>query len=168
MLTQEILKTFLEYNPETGVFKRKGFVDRWGNFIKKNNVLSELSKEGYLVISINKKLYKAHRLVFLYMLDRVLGDGEEVDHVDGNKGNNRFDNLRIVNRSVNMKNKSIYTNNTTGVIGVSRFGNRYRARINLDGKRFSLGLFDSVEDAAVARSAFEKEFGYCENHGRKK
>jgi hypothetical protein len=102
------------------------------------------------------------------MLDRVLGDGEEVDHVDGNKGNNRFDNLRIVNRSVNMKNKSIYTNNTTGVIGVSRFGNRYRARINLDGKRFSLGLFDSVEDAAVARSAFEKEFGYCENHGRKK
>jgi hypothetical protein len=166
MLTQEILKSQIHYNPDTGVFTRIGFIDRWGNYNHKNFTLDKTSKEGYIIIRIFNKAYKAHRLAYLYVYGVELEDDIEVDHIDGNRSNNRFDNLRFVTRSVNMKNKSLYSNSSTGVIGVCKFGHRYRARINIDGKRISLGLYDTIEEAAHVRAQFEKDLNYHSNHGR--
>ncbi len=166
MITQEKLRSFIHYDPNTGIFTRIGYLDRWGNFVIKNKILSVLSGEGYLIISIQGKRYKAHRLAFLYMFNTDISDNFEIDHVDGNRGNNKLTNLRIADRCINMKNKSLYSNNTTNVIGVSKFGNRYRARINVNGKRISLGLFDTIEEAAKVRLEFEQKFNYSENHGR--
>jgi hypothetical protein len=167
MLTQEKLKSFINYDPNAGIFTRIGYLDRWNNFVVKNKVLSTLSNEGYLIISIQGKRYKAHRLVFLYMFNTNISDDFEVDHIDGNRGNNKLDNLKLADRCINMKNKSLYSNNTTNVIGVCKSGNRYRARINVDGKRISLGLFDTIEEAAKVRLEFEQKLNYSENHGRK-
>lgn len=160
------IKKHIHYEPDTGKFTRIGHYTRWG-FKKVNRPLEKISKEGYLIISIENKRYKAHRLAMIYM-GFDLTKNCEVDHIDGNRSNNKFSNLRIVNRQENMKNKSIGKNNTTGVLGVSVYGDKYRVRISLNGKRISLGLYNTIEEALSVRLKYEKEFGYCENHGRKK
>jgi len=164
MLTQDLLKKHLSYNPDNGEFIRIGYFDSWGNYVKKNSELNVFSTEGYLIISIQGKRYKAHRLVFLYMNNNNLSD-VEVDHIDGNRSNNKYSNLRVVVRTENMKNKGLYSNSSTGVIGVSQFNGRFRARINLNGKRISLGLFDTIEEASRVRKECEIKYGYSDNHG---
>lgn len=164
MLTQELLKKHVFYDPETGKFTRIGYFDSWGNYVKKTSELNKYSSEGYLIVSIQGKRYKAHRLVFLYMNNDKLND-VEVDHIDGNRSNNKYSNLRVVVRTENMKNKGLYSNSSTGVIGVSQFNGRFRARINLNGKRMSLGLFDTIEEASRVRKEYEIKYSYSDNHG---
>lgn len=166
MLTQDELKKQVHYDPVTGEFTRIGYYCRWGAFVIRNKKLTETSDDGYIVIRIGGQVYKAHRLVFLYIDNLTLDSNQQVDHINGNRSDNRYINLRISNLQENMKNKSTYKNNSTGVIGVCRFGNRFRARININGKRLSLGLFDTVEEAAIVRQKAEIEFNYHENHGR--
>lgn len=166
MITQDFLKKCIFYDRVTGEFVRIGFFDRWGNYVKTCRKISKLNQEGYLVISISGYRYKAHRLVFLYEDGLHLSEEQEIDHIDGNRSNNSYDNLRICFRAENMRNKKLYKTNTTGITGVSVFENRYRARISLNGKRMSLGLFDTVEDAMRAREDAEKRLNYHENHGR--
>lgn len=165
MLTQELLKKHLCYDPETGEFVRIGYFDSWGNYVQKTSELRNLSNEGYLIISIQGKRHKAHRLVFLYVENNNLSNDVEVDHIDGNRSNNKYSNLRVVVKAENMKNKGLYSNSSTGVIGVSNFNGRFRARINLNGKRISLGLFDTIEEASKVRKEYEIEYGYSDNHG---
>ena len=84
-----------------------------------------------------------------------------IDHIDRNPDNNCKSNLRIASKKENSQNINIPKNNTTGIIGVSRFEkNRWRAYITVDGKQFSLGCFDDKEDAIKARLQGElKYFG---------
>ena len=167
MITQEFLKKQIHYEPETGLFTRIGYFDSGGNFKHRNNLLTKTSAEGYLIISIGGKRYKSHRLVFLYM-DGVFPDDEtEIDHADGNRSNNRYSNLILSNRKDNAKNKKKYSSNTSGVSGVTLHGcGLWRARINVDGKRVSLGLFENFDDAVKARKDAEIKYNYSENHGR--
>jgi len=168
MITQDNLKKHIWYDINEGEFYRIGYYDRWGNYVKTNNKLDKYSKEGYLIISIFGKRYKAHRLVFLYVDNIPVTDEFYVDHINGDRSDNRYSNLRMVDFNTNMKNKGIYSNNSTGVIGISKFGDRFRARINMNGKRISLGLFDTIEEAAKIRKEHEILLNYSENHGSKR
>ena len=121
-----------------------------------------------MILSIQNKRYKAHRLAFLYVDNIPVNADFYVDHINGNRLDNRYSNLRMVDFGTNMKNKGLYSNSSTGVIGVCRYGDRFRARINVNGKRISLGLFDTIEEAAKVRKEYEILLDYSENHGSRR
>lgn len=78
----------------------------------------------------------------------------EVDHIDNNGLNNRRNNLRIVERKFNKMNLSKYKSNTSGYKGVHCVNkDRWQARIQIDGKRISLGCYATREEAALAYNA---------------
>lgn len=93
-----------------------------------------------------------------------------IDHVDGNRLNNKIDNLRDVTMTENNKNKSISRNNTSNVTGVSfdKSRNKWVVGIGHDNKYIRIGRFDNYDDAVTARKKMEKSLGYHSNHGRVK
>jgi hypothetical protein len=76
--------------------------------------------------------------------------GVQVDHIDHNGLNNRRSNLRVATGQLNKANRRTFKNNTSGYRGVGRFGDRWLARIRVNGKGLSLGVYDSPEEAAFA------------------
>lgn len=163
-LTQEILKTFLSYDKDTGIFK---WISRYlpntpiGQTA--GNIQGTLPDAGYVQISLLGKIYPAHRLAWLYTYG-IFPD-KQLDHKDHNRTNNAIDNLREVTQHVNMKNKSMYYTNTSGYAGVELHGKNWKARIGVNGTKVLLGVFNTYEEAVAARKAGEKLLSYHENHG---
>lgn len=91
-----------------------------------------------------------HRVILSRILDRELTKADEVDHGDLNGTNNTRNNLRLATTSENACNRTLGSNNTTGVKGVTRYKNRFRANIKRDGVPKHLGIFDTLEEAADA------------------
>lgn len=151
MITQEQLKENLIYEPETGMFTR----------ISTGNFCETYSAQGYIVIKIKGKLYKAHRLAFLYMTGAM---PDEVDHIDCVKDNNAWNNLREASRQENQQNKYENLNNKSGFKGVHWHIRRKKwyANIRIDGKKVFLGSFYTDVEAyrAYVKAAEEnhKEF----------
>jgi hypothetical protein len=123
-----------------------------------------LNAYGYPSGTILGRTYTAHRVVW------ALVHGEwpalQIDHINGDRSDNRLCNLRHVSGLENDRNKRMPRRNRSGVIGVSRFRDKWQARINAGGRIVALGTFASFDDAVAARSAAEKEYGYHPNHGR--
>jgi len=133
---------------------------------KAGDIAGSLNKiNGYVEVSIDGKAYYAHRLIWLIMTGAMPCD--QIDHIDHNPNNNRWENLREATHQENSKNMSMPVNNTSGHVGVSQLydSDRYQAYIDIDGKRKSLGLFDSFNDAVAARRAAQEKAGYHGNHG---
>lgn len=107
-----------------------------------------------------------YKLVFMHWL--ILGfipKNKEVDHINGNGLDNRRENLRIVTHHQNMMNKKIYKNNKVGVKGIVKYGNKYRARITLNGKKIHLGMFNNLKQAKIAyQNAANLYFGKFANY----
>lgn len=152
-LTQERLKELLHYDPETGRFTRKtdamGGHRRQQVVARAGDVLGTKTVYGYSVIWLDKKLHLAHRLACLYM------NGEWpklcIDHIDGDKLNNSWANLREVGAKVNGQNiRGARINNKSGFLGVHFQANRYRADIKVNGKTKYLGRFKTPEEAHAA------------------
>jgi hypothetical protein len=106
--------------------------------------------DSYKIIRINKRGYLAHRLIWLHV--HGFWPSEYIDHIDGDKTNNRVENLREATRAENMRNKMRYANNTSGLKGVHwyRAGNKWRATIKAGGKQKYLGSFDCKAAAYLA------------------
>lgn len=142
-LTQASLKEILYYHPGTGQFV-------WLQDRDRNKVMGTLAgwvtERGYLKISINAKTHKAHRLAWLYMYGEW---PDEIDHVDGNKLNNKISNLRNVSRAINCQNlkKARANNLSTGLLGTARNGRKFQANIQFEGKQRYLGTFGTPEEA---------------------
>jgi hypothetical protein len=83
-----------------------------------------------------------------------------IDHIDGIKSDNRWDNLRDVTKGQNAHNSRLNKNNKSGHTGVSfrSDSGKWRAIIRLNGKLKNLGQYDTAEDAVNAREKFEREF----------
>jgi hypothetical protein len=151
MITQERLKELLDYAPETGIFTWRVEHPR----AKKGVEAGAVDYYGYVVIRLDTVLYKAHRLAWLYV------NGEwpalNIDHINRNKSDNRVDNLRLANQSVNMHNVSARSNSKSGVSGVTWRAdrNKWNARIKIGYKNFNLGLFDDKAAAIAARHLAE-------------
>lgn len=91
----------------------------------------------------------AHRLAFLLMTGAM--PAGDVDHINGNRADNRWCNLRDVSRAVNMQNlRKPRADNTTGFLGVSLSKGRYQAQIAANGKTHYLGLYDCPKLAHAA------------------
>jgi hypothetical protein len=165
MLTQEVLKSILHYNPETGIFT---WINKVGRTAFLNGKVAGCVKKdsGYIVIRINYILYRAHRLAWIYTYgDTIFND---IDHIDGNRANNAINNLRECTMSQNICNSKLRVDNTSNIKGVSfaKNINKWHAYINEKGqKRINIGYFSSKEDAAFAISeAREKYHGAFARH----
>ena len=115
--------------------------------------------------AIFSQLYKAHRVAY------AIHFGEWprgcIDHINGIKTDNRADNLRVVDRATNNRNRPTQKNNTSGVTGVSQTPQgKWRAVIKVNKKTQSLGVFSAKKDAISARKEAETKFGFHKNHGR--
>jgi hypothetical protein len=120
--------------------------------------------DGYLQCRYHGKWWLVHRLAFLLMGEEL---PPEVDHINHDKTDNRWSNLRPADSSINMRNRPKFKNNTSGVTGVSwhKLSQKWVAQINVDGKRKHIGLDDTLLDAVAARMRAEKEYDYHPNHG---
>ena len=157
MITQKWLQTIFFYNPMTGVFTRRL---KTNTKQKLGEVAGRLNADGYWHIHIGHTMYKAHRLVYLYLYGEL--PLREVDHINGNKSDNRLANLRLCERKENCRNFKKYKNNTSGFVGVSKHKkcNRWVATMQVDGTQKYLGLFKTPEEAsAVYEKATKEVFG---------
>ena len=167
MLTYETAMEFFRYEPSSGkLFWKKKTAQR----IKVGDEAGTLCKKGgYRMVFINRKGYLVHRVAILIATGEC-DPSKEVDHIDHDRGNNRLNNLRIVDRVNNMRNTGLGKTNKTGIIGVSlrytRTGKlRYSANIMVNRKSINLGIFDTIEEAAAAREEANIKYGFHPNHG---
>lgn len=111
------------YYDETSPSGIRWKVDRWSgqNYsvlrVAKGIVAGSINSKGYWQVIVQKKGYRVHRVIW-EILNSPLKVGEQIDHIDQNKGNNLISNLRVVSNSVNKRNSSRYSNNKTGITGV--------------------------------------------------
>lgn len=124
---------------------------------------------GYIQVKLKGNMYQAHRIIWdLTHPEDPVEDSEEIDHVDHVRCNNKLHNLRKVSRFDNLRNKSEYCNNTSGVTGVywhSVWSTR-QAKIRINGVDTFLGNFQDKDEAIAARKAAEEKYGFHENHGK--
>lgn len=144
-LTSSRLKELVYYDPETGEFCRMVSVAN----ILAGPVNPKPSKNGYLRMHIDGRLYYLHRLAWLY----VYGEWpKEVDHIDGNPVNNKINNLRNCSHKQNMQNMSTKTIAVSGLKGAywHPICQMWQAKIRYDNRTKSLGYFHSPEEAHQA------------------
>lgn len=147
LLIQTRLKELLSYNPETGVFV-------WNKATQghaSGAVAGGIDRQGYLRIGIDAKLKAAHRLAWLY----VFGEDPDgfIDHINGDKADNRIINLRSVGRRVNAENqRTPRSDNSSGFLGVvpTRRADRWCSQITVRGRAKHLGMFSSPQEAHQA------------------
>lgn len=152
-LTQEIVKSLLYYDPLTGLFIRKvrtSSTARVGGFAGCEDAY------GYIQIGVGGELVKAHRLAWFYMTGEW--PPEDIDHVNGDRRDNRWANLRLASRAENLMNTCIRSDNTSGHKGVgwAKREQLWRAYININGKTKSLGYFKELDEAIKARKDAER------------
>lgn len=111
----------------------------------------------YEKIGIFQKYYTTHRLVYIYHKGY---EPKQIDHINGNKFDNRIENLRAATNNTNKWNAKLHSGNTSGIKGVTYRDGVYEVYINARKKRYYLGRFKYKKDAArVIRAAREKLHG---------
>lgn len=176
--SKEALDKLLRYEPLTGLlFWRKRTEDtfvnigshtlahtcaKWNGRFADKEALTKVNL-GYRCGRLKRDYVMAHRVIWKMVTDV---DPIEVDHIDGNRSNNRWENLRNVTVSENHRNTARRSDNKSGVVGVrwNTQMKKWTAYIVL--KTLYLGSFDSFEGAVAARKAAEVEHGFHANHGR--
>jgi hypothetical protein len=143
-LTADRLRATFSYDAATGLFTR--LISR-GNR-RAGHVQTSLRNDGYNGFAIDKKLYLAHRLAWLYVYGRW-PDGT-IDHINRNKSDNRIENLREVTQAENLQNTIARIDCSSGLKGVQLRRGRWNARITVGQKRTHIGTFNSPEAAAKA------------------
>lgn len=180
-MDQDTLKRLLDYDQKTGLFTWK---IRSQN-TKSNNIFNSLfagkvagsiltskrSRTKYIAITFSnngaRKTYKAHRLAFLYMVGSI---PEQVDHIDHDGTNNKWENLRSSDSRDNSRNLPMQKSNKTGVIGVNwhKAANKWQVRaVDKSGKRIDLGRYSDFDEAVEVRKKYEIEFGYFEHREKR-
>jgi len=146
------LRALIHYDPETGEFR---WLRRMNPKVPAGRTAGTLTRDGYRVIAIKGRNYRAHRLAWLYVTGKWRS--QMIDHRDGNPSNNCWSNLRRATRSQNCANRGVPRNNTCGLKGVSRDGPRWRATIHRKGRRHYLGNFPTPQAAHAAYAKAARE-----------
>lgn len=175
----EVLRQLLRYDPETGslfwlervpsMFKPglmgSGAVCSAWNSRHAGHQADKISKLGYRQLKIFDTTYFAHRVAWEIAFGGIPSGGE-IDHMNGDRSDNRVCNLRLASRIDNAKNLKKPSHNTSGHIGVRLEKGKWVAFIGLDGKKMTIGRFFNMADAVLARKMAEVKYGYHANHGR--
>lgn len=147
-LTQSDVQAMFDYDPETGWLTRR--VSRQGQ-AKAGDRAGNVEWTGHRRVKIQGRSYREHHIIWLYVTG--LMPKEEIDHINGNPGDNRIANLRECGRVQNLHNRRVQTRAVTGLKGVSydaRCVRKYNARIKIGEDRVDLGWFMTPEEASEA------------------
>jgi hypothetical protein len=154
MITQLELKEVLHYNQDTGIFT-------WINPVRKtmlNVIAGTMSHERYVVIKINKKTYRAHRLAWLYVYGNF--PSSILDHINGIKSDNKINNLRKATSQQNNFNRKNESINTSGHKGVHWETAReiWKAVITINNRHIYLGRYKHKQEAINAYLTSAKKY----------
>ena len=140
------IQELISYDPKSGGFVWKADVGRW-NRIKAGTSAGSLS-HGYVIIRLNGVHYPAHRIAWL--LVHGVWPTEEIDHINGDRADNRLLNIRDVPKKWNGHNRQCANKDNTscGLLGSTRNGKSgWMAQITVNGKRIYLGTFSRADIA---------------------
>lgn len=143
-LTHERLQLLINYDSATGIFTRR---IRTAHCNRAGDIIGSPDRHGHLLFYVDGRKYLAHRLAWLYVYRRW---PKTIDHINGIPYDNRITNLRECTQAQNTRNKCISRRNTSGFKGVSRCRGRWNAKIMHDGTAYSLGCYDTPQEAADA------------------
>lgn len=170
--TQARACEYFNYDPETGhlIYRerpRSEFTHAtYGWHVKRlGTPAGSPNAQGYIKVVIDGTYYSAHRVVWLIVHGEFPSYPDfEIDHINGNRSDNRLANLRLASKSDNQRNAGQRVNNTSGVHGVNwkarPSGGRWVARIWNGPRHVYLGSFKTLEEAAIARKAAERVLGF--------
>lgn len=147
----KIINQFLEYDPEKGIFT---WIVSPSKIVSKGSVAGTVSNRGYVQLQLRGKKYTLHKMAWLFMYGSF--PESRIDHINGDKTDNRICNLRLCTNSENMLNTGLQSNNTSGVKGVSwdKHHNKWIAYAFKKRKKIHLGRFEFFEDAVNARKSY--------------
>ena len=152
MLTQKEVRSLFNYDPETGELTWRATK---GTALVGAKAGCD-SGRGYLQVQVNRKLYYAHRLIWLWVHGYF--PEHQVDHINRVRDDNRLENLREVTQQCNMRNSKQQSNNTSGVTGVYWVSkdSRWLANIKINSRLLHLGYFTDFTEAVLTRLAAEQ------------
>jgi hypothetical protein len=176
LISYELANESLTYDPVTGFLTWKVRPDH--HFISPRKAAAwnkrwagvpiiYVHKIGYIMVAIRGyAATSAHRIAWLLMTGAYPKD--QIDHINGARSDNRWENLRDVPATLNQRNKVIGKNNTSGIVGVAwdKGAGKWMATGVSGGKPLILGRFASKEDAAAVRAEWAAANGFHANHGR--
>jgi len=175
-ITPELLSQMLTYNKDTGklfwkrrtpeIDSRDKFRNMFNTRFAGKEALAYVDCKGYAVGNIADKQLSAHRVA--WALEYGEWPNGDIDHINGNRSDNRIENLRVVCKAENNRNMRKPKTNTSGVVGVSfdKKSKKWHSYIHVNNKRKTLGYFADFDGAVNARKCAEQELNYHPNHGR--
>lgn len=182
----ELMRQLFDYDPETGEFLYKERDEQsfsparpaaatferdeaWAlsawNAQWAGRRAGSVGKIGYRILSVGLKRMPAHRVAWAIFY------GEwpklQIDHIDGDRGNNRIANLRQVSPAENQKNMRRYATNTSGVSGVylHKASGLWHGVLSINRRPVSIGYFKTIDQAAVAMRIARAKYGFAPGHG---
>lgn len=179
--SQEVLRQLLDYNPDTGdlLWRKRGstffepsqkrsaehIAAIWNKRYAGNAALSYKNEYGYKVGAISGQPFQSHRVIWRWYHG---SEPDQVDHINGDRSDNRICNLRSVSALENARNVKRTSKNHSGVVGVKWCKRSFVwiAEIKAQGRSTQLGRFNLFWDAVAARKKAEVDMGFHTNHGR--
>ena len=171
----DTLRQLLEYDSDTGILTWKPrpvemFRDNdkricatWNTRYAGKEAFGSIDLDGYKFGPIQSSYFKAHRIIWK-MVHGTDPKGQ-IDHINGNRADNRIANLRDVTGHENQRNAGVRSDNKSGTPGVFQRKNG-KFSVIIQGKH--CGSADTLEDAIEMRTRLEKERGFHKNHGKRK
>jgi hypothetical protein len=143
-----LVRKFFSYDRDTGVLT---------NATRRNNRTPVGAESGYVGVNgyrhvcLNRRSYPAHRIIWVHVYGSI-PDGAEIDHINGDKLDNRISNLRLASHAQNGRNAKVRCDNRSGYKGVSwsKKDRVWCAFIHVDGRAKYLGGFPTPEKASSA------------------
>lgn len=153
MIALERLQELLDYNPESGLLVWKVKTGR----CSAGQIAGSLDNNGYVVVRVDRAIYKAHRLAWFLMMGAW--PRGTIDHINGESADNRWANLREATYAQNNANRGLTARNKSGLKGVSwdKLAGRWRAQGSVGKQTRYIGLYDTKEEAGEAYRAWAME-----------
>ena len=164
----EYLRQRLRYDPETGKLYwrvHEGAYRGWNTKHAGRETRGSHSA-GYANLTLDGVKHLAHRIA--WAVHHGAWPVDQIDHINGDRRDNRIVNLRVVSHAENCKNAACPKNNTSSVMGVAWVPRRQKwiSRIMVRGVHKFVGYYDTIDEAAAARKNAEVQYGFHDNHGR--
>ena len=159
MLDLDYVRSAYRYDPDTGIL----FYAESAGCRKAGDTVG-WEDGGYLKTKVNRKKVPVHRLIWFIVYGEM---PEIIDHINGNRTDNRLCNLRNVDAVGNARNTKVNKANTSGIMGVSWYRNKTWVAFIGKIPRTHLGYRDDFFEACCLRKSAEAKMVYHQNHGRR-
>ncbi|MCP4183585.1 MAG: HNH endonuclease [Hyphomicrobiales bacterium] len=155
-ITAKYARSIIDYKPDFGIMTAR--INRGG--LRIGQQVGTINLQGYRQVFIDYWSFKASRLAFLMMEGHWPPAGMMMDHIDGDKANDKWSNLRLATPQQNARNRRPCKRNKSGKVGVciGTDPDKWEANITVDNKTLKLGCFEVKADAVAARCVAEKHY----------